>query len=171
MNPTMSAADAVELVQFLADHGISVHVDGGWAVDALLGEQTRPHGDLDIATQHKHVPLLRALMASRGYEEIARDDSWACNFVLADGEGRELDVHTYTLDAEGKCVFGLPYPAASLTGQGVIAGRLVDCISPEWLVKFHSGYELDEDDYRDVSALCERFGIALPAEYDGFVNT
>jgi len=39
----------------------------------------------------------------------------------------------------------------------------VKCISPEWMVKFHSGYELDGNDYRDVSALCERFGIALPA--------
>jgi lincosamide nucleotidyltransferase A/C/D/E len=36
------------------------------------------------------------------------------------------------------------------------------------MVRFHTGYELDEDDYRDVKALCERFGIALPAEYDAF---
>jgi len=32
------------------------------------------------------------------------------------------------------------------------------------MVKFHSGYELDENDYRGVSALCERFGLAPPAE-------
>jgi hypothetical protein len=31
-------------------------------------------------------------------------------------------------------------------------------------------YELDENDYRDVSALCERFGLALPAEYESFTR-
>jgi lincosamide nucleotidyltransferase A/C/D/E len=36
------------------------------------------------------------------------------------------------------------------------------------MVKFHSGYELDENDYHDVSALCERFGMTLPAEYARF---
>jgi lincosamide nucleotidyltransferase A/C/D/E len=46
----------------------------------------------------------------------------------------------------------------------------VKCISPEWMVKFHAGYELDGNDYRDVSALCERFGIALPAEYERFTQ-
>jgi len=38
------------------------------------------------------------------------------------------------------------------------------------MVKFHSSYELDENDYRDVSALCERFHIALPAEYERFTR-
>jgi lincosamide nucleotidyltransferase A/C/D/E len=33
------------------------------------------------------------------------------------------------------------------------------------MVKFHSGYALDENDYRDVKALCERFDIPLPAEF------
>jgi lincosamide nucleotidyltransferase A/C/D/E len=38
------------------------------------------------------------------------------------------------------------------------------------LVKFHTGYELDEDDYRDARALCERFDIPLPQEYDRFLD-
>ena len=44
----------------------------------------------------------------------------------------------------------------------------VRCISPEWMVKFHSGYRLDENDYHDVKALCQRFGITLPIEYEEF---
>ena len=36
------------------------------------------------------------------------------------------------------------------------------------MVRFHTGYEVDEDDYRDTPALCERFGIALPDEYERF---
>ena len=164
----MAAAGAVEIVRLLTDNGIRVVVDGGWGVDALLGEQTRPHADLDIAILHKDVPALRKLLGSRGYREIPRDDSWECNFVLADESGHEVDVHSCTFDAEGNNVFGVKYPADSLTGTGTIAGHQVNCIAPHWIVKFHTGYKVDVDDYRDVSALCERFDIELPSAYSEF---
>src|SRR5260221_5429726 len=89
---------------------------------------------------------------------------------MGDDNGREVDGHSYTYDGQGKLVFGVEYPFGSLTGTGSIHGYPVKCISPEWMVKFHSGYELDGNDYRDVSALCERFGIALPAEYERFTQ-
>ena len=164
----MTDADVIEIYQLLDNFNIKVHIDGGWGVDALLGEQTRPHADLDIAVPHQDVPRLRELFLSRGFTEIPRDDSWECNFVLADESGREVDVHSYTFDAEGNNIFGVSYPADSLTGTGTIDGHRVDCIAPEWAVKFHSGYDLDINDYRDVSALCERFGLTLPPEYYEF---
>ncbi|MGB2666529.1 MAG: hypothetical protein WAK48_21175 [Candidatus Acidiferrum sp.] len=49
--------------------------------------------------------------------------------------------------------------------QWFINGYAVRYVPPEWLVKFHTGYKLDRNDFRDVRALCERFGIALPDEY------
>ena len=150
----MTAADAVEIVKWLEDNSIGVHVDGGWGVDALLGRQTRRHSDLDIVVQHKDVPLLRKLFESRGYREVVRDDSWECNFVLADRAGHEVDVHSCTFDAEGNNIYGVPYHIDSLRGTGTIAGYKVNCIPPDWMVKFHTGYELDMNDYRDVSALC-----------------
>jgi lincosamide nucleotidyltransferase A/C/D/E len=55
-----------------------------------------------------------------------------------------------------------------LTGKGTIKGRTVDCIRPEWLVRFHTGYQVDETDWADVSALCERFGVPVPREYRRF---
>jgi hypothetical protein len=36
------------------------------------------------------------------------------------------------------------------------------------MIKFHSGYELKDKDFRDVSALCEKFRIELPAAYERF---
>jgi lincosamide nucleotidyltransferase A/C/D/E len=164
----MSGDAVIELMQLFDQSGIEVFVDGGWGVDALLGEQTRSHADLDIALQHKDVPHLRALLEARGYRDVPRDDTRDCNFVMGDEQGHEVDFHSYTFDAHGKLVFGVAYPLDSLTGTGSIQGYPVKCISPEWTVKFHSGYELDENDYRDVSALCERFGMALPAEYKRF---
>ncbi len=166
----MSGDSAVQLLRFFAQHSIDVIVDGGWSVDALLGEQTRRHNDLDIALQHKDVPKLRALLEECGYREVPRGDSWECNFVLGDDAGHEVDLHSYTFDAEGKHVFGVAYPFESLTGSGVIQGYPVRCITVDWLIKFHSGYPLDEDDYHDVAALCQHFGIALPADFERFTS-
>jgi lincosamide nucleotidyltransferase A/C/D/E len=164
----MSEDVVVQLMQLFDQHDIEVFVDGGWGVDALLGEQTRSHADLDIALQHKDVPKLRALLKTRGYRDVPRDDTRDCNFVMGDEQGHEVDFHSYTFDDQGKLVFGVEYPLDSLTSSGLIQGYPVKCISAEWLVKFHSGYELDENDYRDVAVLCKRFGIALPAEYESF---
>jgi len=157
--------DAADLLALLEQNGLEVYVDGGWAVDAVLGDETRPHDDLDIALPHAQVPRLRALLSTRGFREQHRDDSWECNFVLADEAGRQLDVHSYTLDAGGLNAGGVPYSSQHLTGRGVIGGYAVRCISPEWLVKFHTGYELDDKDWHDVRLLCERFQIEVPDEY------
>jgi lincosamide nucleotidyltransferase A/C/D/E len=161
----MDAVDVVDLLDFLEQAGLEVYVDGGWSVDALLGEQTRSHDDLDVAIPHEQVPLLRRLMATRGFHEQPQADTWECNFVLADARKRRLDVHSYTLDAAGKNVHGVPYSAENLTGTGVITGRAVRCIDPASLVTFHTGYEVDERDHHDVRLLCERFGLPMPDVY------
>lgn len=164
----MTASDAVAIIRLLERNNIDVRVDGGWGVDALLGEQTRPHEDLDIAIRHKDAALIRAVLGANGYGEVPRDDSWECNFVLGDDHGHLVDVHTYAYDSAGNFVYGLQYPLDSLDGQGTIAGYPVKCITPEWLVKFHTGYKLDDNDYHDVKQLCRRFDIALPGEYETF---
>jgi lincosamide nucleotidyltransferase A/C/D/E len=117
--------------------------------------------------------MLRRFLQTCGYREIKLEDARSWNFVLGDEHGKEIDVHVIVLDDKGNGLYGPPekgeiYPAASLTGTGVIEGRTVRSISPEWMVKFHSGYPLKEKDFRDVSALCKKFGIDLPAEYEQF---
>ena len=89
---------------------------------------------------------------------------------MGDNKGHEIDFHSYTFDEKGDNIFGVKYPLESLAGAGKINGHPVKCISPEWMVKFHTGYKLDENDYRDVLALCEYFGIPLPSEYENFQN-
>jgi lincosamide nucleotidyltransferase A/C/D/E len=113
------------------------------------------------------------LLEARRYKEIKLDKARPWNFVLADAEGREIDVHVIVIDEQGNGIYGPPenhemYPAASLTGIGSIAGQAVRCISPEWAVKFHGGYRLKEKDFQDVSALCQKFGIELPAASEDF---
>ena len=172
----MTATDVIKVYTDLENLGITIWIDGGWGVDALLGEQTRPHRDLDIAIQQRNVPQLRALLEARGYKEIKAQDARPWNFVLGDGNGREIDVHIIVLDSNGDGIYGPMengqiYPSASLTGIGLIEGRTVKCISAEWAVKFHSGYQLKEKDFLDVSALSKRFGLDLPEEYLQFVRS
>ncbi len=166
----MKAEDVVELLQVMEQNGIDLVVDGGWGVDALLGHQTRPHDDLDIAIQNKDRPRLRELMSTRGYSELQNPKRTEFNFILIDTEGRKLDVHSYTFDSEGNLVEGIAYPIGSLAGTGTINGYSVRCITPEWMVKFHTQYEPDDDDFRDVLALCTRFGIPLPETFRKFVG-
>lgn len=166
----MPAAKVIGIVQLLTQNGIEIIIDGGWAVDALLGEQTRPHEDLDLAVFHKDVLSIRALFDALGYQEVIRDDSWECNFVLGDDQGHLIDFHSCTFDNEGNNIFGVKYPFESLQGSGIIADFPVRCVPPDWLVKFHSGYELDDNDYQDVKLLCEKFGLQIPEEFNELVS-
>jgi lincosamide nucleotidyltransferase A/C/D/E len=170
---SMTASDVLNLYSELEELGIKIWIDGGWGVDALLERQTRPHKDLDIIIQQKDVSQLRRLLEPRGYREIRLNEARPWNFVLGDEGGREIDFHVIVVDAKGNGLYGPlekdeMYPAASLTGTGSICGEPVRCISPEWMVKFHSGYVLQEKDYRDVSALCEKFHVPLPQAFAAF---
>jgi len=168
VKPEMSAGDVVEIFKMLEQHDIEVYVDGGWGVDALLGEHTRKHSDLDIALPHRFVSRLRELLEARSYKEVLQPDTWECNFVMGDNKGHLVDVHSYTFDENGKNIFGVAHQRQHLTGTGIISGYPVKCPPPEVMVGFHTGYDTDEDDYRDVKALCERFGVPLPKEYGKF---
>lgn len=166
--PEMTATDVIAIVQLLDQNGINVILDGGWGVDALLGKQSRTHADLDVAVEHKDVPKIRALLEAKGYQEVPLGDTWECNFVLGDDQGHLFDIHSCTFDESGKNVFGVKYPYDSWKGSGTISGFPVKCITPDWMVKFRSGYKLDENDYHDVKLLCKQFGIEMPKEYNEF---
>ena len=165
----MTADDVVKIIKLLEQNGFEVYVIGGWGVDALLGEQTRKHEDLDIALPHGFVPKLRELLKSHGYEDVPREDTCACNFVLGDNEGHLLDVHSYIFDENGENIFGVAFEPHHLTGNGAINGYPVKTAPPEVMVKFLTGYDVDEDDYQDTRALCERFSILLPKDYEKFI--
>jgi|GEM_PF-270460 len=159
----MTMNDVTKFCNELNEIGVKIWIDGGWGVDALIGTQTRPHGDLDIAIESKNVENVLKLLETQGYKEVRRDNEW--NFVFGDDLGHEIDFHVFVFDDHGNVIDGLKYPEESLTGTGKIGNCIVSCISPDHLVKFHSGYPLRERDYHDVSVLCEKFGLAYPDEY------
>jgi lincosamide nucleotidyltransferase A/C/D/E len=169
----MTADDVCAFLTEMNAAGVRVWLDGGWAVDACLGTQTRPHADLDIVIEERDVPAVVSTLEQRGYGPVPRPDTRPWNFVLGDDHGRQIDFHVIVLDGHGRGVYGPPengdsYPPESLIGRGTIEGRTVACITPEWLVRFHTGYPVDVTDWADVSALCERFDIPVPNEYRRF---
>jgi lincosamide nucleotidyltransferase A/C/D/E len=171
--PEMTTGDVLGFLDLMNAHGIRIWLDGGWAVDACLGSQTRRHGDLDIVIEQRDVAAVVAALERVAYTPVPRPDTRAWNFVLGDDAGHQIDFHVIVLGEDGRGVYGPPengesYPTEALTGKGTINGRTVDCVTPEWLVRFHTGYQLDETDWADVSALCERFGIPVPSEYRRF---
>ena len=89
----MDAPDVLDLYDALEELGVSIWIDGGWGVDALLEKQTRLHQDLDIAIQEKDVSVLRQLLEERGYKDIKLEVARPHNFVLGDDKGHEIDVH------------------------------------------------------------------------------
>lgn len=163
----MDAQTVVDLYKNLENLGIKIWIDGGWSVDALLGENTRKHSDLDIAIQYKDFIKFREYLESQGYKEIERDADKKWNFVLGDEKGNEVDVHAFNFDSNGHIIEGIEYPDESLTGTGVINGYKVRCISPEYMVKFLAEwvYKHPQKYLQAISALCEKFNIDLPQEY------
>lgn len=158
----------VRLLDLIEQSGVTVWLDGGWGVDALLGEQTREHDDLDLVVEFVEVPRLIEALVREGYEVVA--GAPPKSFVLVDAAGRQVDVHPVTFDDEGGGVYRMDdgrswiYPAAGFAGRGQVGERVVRCLTPEVQVLVHAGYELTAKDYRELRLLHERFGVALPAE-------
>ena len=161
-------ADAVaEVLATLEKASVQVWLDGGWGIDALLGEQTRGHADLDIILSSTDVPRLQEALLAIGFQIKA--GGTAANFILVAGHGREVDVHPIEFDQRGFGIFKLPdgrrwpFPPAAFAGQGRIGQHQVRCLSAGAQVQCHGqGYEPTGNDLRDMERLQQRFGVVLP---------
>jgi lincosamide nucleotidyltransferase A/C/D/E len=177
-SPQVQAGEVARIYRMLSHHGIQVWLVGGWGIDALLGEQTRPHHDLDVILLLDDVARTRELLACDGYtlKQLWEENRWVADshgiktstaFVLHDAEGLEFDAHAMRLDDQGN---GMPaweaegrvFRRQDLVGEGRIAGVAVRCITPEMQILCHTGYALPESHLRDVELLHERFGIEYP---------
>jgi lincosamide nucleotidyltransferase A/C/D/E len=162
----MMAEEVIELYRALEVSGVAIWIDGGWAVDAVVGRQTRLHNDLDIAVEAKSLDALQQLLAERGYRETPSRDASEWNFVVEDEYGRKIDVHVVVLGDQGgvwsDATDGIAYPGGSLTGDGIIAGTSVRCISAEMQLRFKTSYPPRAVDRQDVAVLCGVLGLPVP---------
>jgi len=131
----MDAARVLDLLAHLEGLGIEVWLDGGWAIDALLGEQTRPHDDLDLVSRLDDSARIEEALGHHGY--VLAGGGLPHSFELVDAQGHQVDVHPASFTADGDGVYPIPdggewiFPAAGFGGSGRILGRRVPCLTPE----------------------------------------
>jgi lincosamide nucleotidyltransferase A/C/D/E len=177
----VSAEEVVRIYTRLSSQGIQVWLTGGWGIDALLGEETRPHKDLDVIMLVDDVVRLCALIGSDGYtyKELWSENLWTVDahgtktetaFFLRDQDGRELDAHAMRFDLRG---YGIPawekaegfnFTPQDLAGEGMVSGYTVRCMSAEYQMANHTGYALPDKQVPDLQRLHEKFDIAYPEE-------
>ena len=161
----MRLDDVVEIVGGLEAAGVAVWVDGGWCVDALIGRALREHGDLDIAVRHSDEAALRDWLTAHGFADRPSPDKSAWNYVLGDGAGRLIDIHVFEFDSDGKHIYGIAYPRASLSGRATLGGLAIRCVAPEWMFRFKTGYDPAPKDLIDVHALADKYGYDVPVTH------
>ncbi|MFE6037301.1 nucleotidyltransferase domain-containing protein [Streptomyces sp. NPDC056452] len=159
----MSRSDVLSILSLLRAAGADVVIAGGWGIDALLGEETREHRDLDLLHVREQEPAVVAALTSAGYAETL--DWRPARFVLSHPSGLEIDLHPLEFAADGSAVQSSLDPAepfrypASCFVTGTIGATTVRCISAEQQVLFHQGYEPADRDVRDMAQLRKKFGI------------
>ncbi len=167
----ITAKDVIDLITLAESQGIEVFLDGGWGVDALLGEQTREHQDIDLFVRKEQAALYILLLQNNGFSECKEAFSTAQHIVFRDKEGRTVDLHLFEYAPDGRILYeGEFYPADTFSGKGRIAGKEVVCVPPAAQVAFHVGYVFDDNDIKDVLSLCRRFHIPIPPEYQPYVD-
>jgi lincosamide nucleotidyltransferase A/C/D/E len=165
---TMPAGEVLAILDALANRQVAVWVAGGWAIDALVGEQTRQHGDLDLAIRSDHLDTGVARLDGLGYR-IAHDLR-PVRLVLEAADGRSIDLHPVTFDEAGHGRQpgddgrAFDYPPDAF-GEGTIAGVTVPCLTAAQLVRFHLGYEPQDHDRQDMAILRDRLGIEVPPPF------
>ncbi|SEO91414.1 nucleotidyltransferase domain-containing protein [Actinacidiphila rubida] len=160
----MTAEDVLSIVALARQAGTDIWIGGGWGIDALVGAQTRPHGDLDVMHRQEQEPALVAALAAAGFTETL--DWRPVRFVVAHADGLEIDLHPLVFAEDGSAEQsslepGKPfaYPASCFV-TGTVGGSAVPCLSAEQQVYFHQGYDPRDRDLHDMAQLRDRFGIA-----------
>jgi lincosamide nucleotidyltransferase A/C/D/E len=165
----MTAQDVVAVMARLIESGIEAWLDGGWAVDALLGEQTREHEDLDLVVELAQVDRIQEALRDLGYEMT--EDERPTRLVLTAPGGSHIDLHTVVFDEGGGGIQTLQdgrtyrYPPEGFHARGEIAGQALSCLTPEVQIECHTGYEPTDTDRHDVRLLTERFNLPVPKAY------
>jgi len=159
----MDAEGAIAVLDALSGAGVRSWLIGGWAIDALVGRQRRPHDDLDLLVPEPDLPAAGEALDRLGYAGPIAPHGAS---YAVDAAGRQVDVHVIAFRADGSAVYRMDdgsdwlYPAGALEGRGSIAGRGVPCVTAEMMLIEHTtGYVLDEVHRADVAALTATYGL------------
>jgi lincosamide nucleotidyltransferase A/C/D/E len=162
----MRADEVLRVIDALRTNGLRVWLDGGWGIDALLGEQTREHDDVDLVVELEALPTVLVTMEQLGFTTF--EDHAPTRVVLRAHDGRQADLHPVSFSDDGTgwqraanpdgsdCA----YPPSGF-GNGRILGRVVPCITAALQLDHHRGYEPRARDHADMAHLARRFDLTL----------
>ena len=167
----MTLDDVVEILRILASAGVRPWLDGGWGVDALVGQQTRAHDDLDLILLAEDAATMTHALQRSGFTLVEGDGT--PNFVMRDPRGRSVDVHLISMDPGGDGRYPMSdgttwlFPAAGFLGSGTVGDEPVRCLTADVAMMCHAhGYVPGDTDFHDMLLLHERLGTPLLPPYD-----
>jgi lincosamide nucleotidyltransferase A/C/D/E len=170
----MSAADVLAITLLLKQAEIEHWLIGGWGLDALLGEQTRPHADLDLVIRRTQRQTAISTLRHQGFLIY---DHWSAGPIdltvhLVNRRRRQaVELHLTEIGSESwtERLRALGEPEGleidTLEDSGMIEGHRVSCLSAVAQLTLHLGYDIAPEDRSDVALLCSRFGLPCPTSY------
>ena len=148
----MTCEDVIEVLAALDAGGIDYWVDGGWGIDALVGEQTRAHHDLDLGVSVDDAPRVETLLP-----QFRRESEEASYFK--DERGRAVDLLLVERSPTGELRQQLAggrrvhYAESETHASGYIGGRRVRCASIALQRERHSHPAATHQDRVDIEVL------------------
>src|SRR5438105_4430241 len=124
---------------------------GGWACEALVGEQSREHADLELVVPDAQAPRAFEALQRRGFSIYERRQAALlnCAVELIDRSRRRIALHLVEVDGAGRGDWSRSLRAAGaavgqecqeLFGTGGLDGRRVRCMSAAAQLVLHTGY-------------------------------
>jgi lincosamide nucleotidyltransferase A/C/D/E len=165
----MRSDDVLAILARLDAKGLGWWVAGGWAVDALAGEETRPHEDLDLVVLNGELAKIESVLAGMGFTR-ADESELPAFLILRDESGHQVDLYLVDLDrsgdawqcfSQGKRDY---FAQADLAAVGRLQTRDVRCLSAEALFRQFLGYRWAETARHDLQLLHDRCGSPIPPD-------
>ncbi|NLA50360.1 MAG: aminoglycoside nucleotidyltransferase, partial [Bacteroidales bacterium] len=111
--------DAIEIILYAEENEIAIWLDGGWGVDALLGEETRIHNDIDLFVEERNSKEFIEILKEKGFAEVIEAYTTTDHTVWKDAKDRIIDLHVFKFNEQGDLVFeGETYPPNVFSGIG-----------------------------------------------------
>jgi lincosamide nucleotidyltransferase A/C/D/E len=165
----MRADDVLVVLAVLAAEGVACVLAGGWAVDALDGEERRRHADVDIVIDDYEtaLPLARQALGALGFREVEQRDIpglWMPRLsLLDDGAGHRVEL--VSIDWPLLCG-AIGADDTTVRQRAITTGKIQDqtvaCLSAPVQLLFHSGFPPRSTDESDVAQLLRQVAAALP---------
>lgn len=86
-----------EVAEVLAHTPVNWCVVGGWAIDAFIGQETRPHDDIEISIPRGEFPAIRAQLENYALHAAGDEEVWRLD---QDDEFPEIKHQCWVLDGE-----------------------------------------------------------------------